>query len=274
VAMHDQLGLAPIRWGKRLVDTRGAGSAVDETFVEGGVPPAAERWRSAGLLALRDTVPVAMGYVPLGAAYGVLLVNSGLAWYWATVSSILIFAGAAQFLSVTLLATRVPLVEVASVTFLVNLRHVFYGLSFPLRRIDGFLRRCYGAFALTDETYSLIAAKADEGLSGRRIHLIQVFSQAWWVLGSTVGAVASTALPGQIKGIDFALTALFVVLAMEHLAKRESRKSMGYGLVAALLAAVVAGGQFLTVALGLYLVAVLASWRRGARRRGPREVTS
>jgi 4-azaleucine resistance transporter AzlC len=232
--------------------------------------PPADIWRDAGRSALRDTVPVAMGYMPLGAAYGLILVNSGLAWYWAPVSSIVVFAGAMQFLSVGLLAAGVPLAEIATTTLVINFRHVFYGLSFPLARVGGPLRRLYSVFALTDETYSLVAAKQGEHLSGRRIVLIQVFSHGWWVLGSTLGAAASVALPDGISGLDFALTALFVVLAQEHAYRRENTPAMVMGAGAALLAWVLPFGQFLSVAIGAFLVLIAGRWWLTARRVGDR----
>jgi 4-azaleucine resistance transporter AzlC len=221
---------------------------------------AAEGWRTVSRGALRDTVPVAMGYMPLGAAYGLLLVNAGLSWYWAPVSSLVVFAGAMQFLAVSLLAAGVPPLQIAATTAVVNFRHVFYGLSFPLHRIEGRLRRLYGIFALTDETYSLVAAKRGEELSGRRIHLIQVFSHGWWVLGSTLGAAASVALPHGMKGLDFALVALFVVLAQEHAYRRSNHVSMLLAGLAALLAYAVLRAQFLAAAIGFFLVFVAVRW--------------
>ncbi|MEY9894512.1 4-azaleucine resistance transporter AzlC [Catenulispora sp. MAP5-51] len=230
------------------------------------IPVRLGEWRQDAREAVRDTVPIAMGYVPLGATYGLVLVNAGLAWYWATLSSLVIFAGAMQFLSVALLASGAPLAEVATTALLVNLRHIFYGLSFPLRRIEGPLRRLYGVFALTDETYSVVTARTGEELTGRRIHLIQVFSHGWWVLGSTLGAAASTALPGQVHGIEFALTALFVVLAMEQLYKGGNARSTGYGAVAAAVAWLAAPGQFLSVALGVLLAAAVGQWWLASRK--------
>lgn len=211
-------------------------------------------WASAARSALRDTVPVAMGYVPLGTAYGLLLVGAGIDWYWAPLSSLIVFAGALQFLSVSLLAAGAPLLEVATATLVINFRHVFYGLSFPVGRLESFLQRCYGVFALTDETYSLVAAKQDGELAGRRVHLIQVFSHLWWVLGSTLGAAAAVALPGGVDGLDFALTALFVVLAQEHAYRRANAVPMLLGLAAGAAAYIAARAQMLTASIALFLV--------------------
>jgi 4-azaleucine resistance transporter AzlC len=209
-------------------------------------------------VALRDTFPVAMGYIPLGMAYGLLLVQSGLPWYVAPISSVAVFAGAMQFLSVGLLAAGTPLAAIALATFAVNFRHVFYGLSFPLGRLQTPAQRWYGIFALTDETYSLLAGRPADELGGRRIHLIQLFSHGYWVLGGTVGALASVAMPTAINGIDFALTALFVVLALEHGRRSRNLTPVAMGALSCAVAFGVGGGQFLSVAMGTFLVLAIA----------------
>jgi 4-azaleucine resistance transporter AzlC len=211
--------------------------------------------------ALRETVPVAMGYLPLGSAYGILLATQGIAWWWAPVSSVLIFAGAMQFLSVGLLSARVSLTEIFIATFIVNFRHVFYGLSYPMRKVRRTPARVYGIWALTDETYSLLAGRvADPELTSRRVTLIQMFSHGYWVLGGLIGAIGSMALPSSIAGIDFSLTALFLVLMYEHASKRANLSAVVMAVTASAVAFAVGGKQFLSVAMGVFLCLVLASY--------------
>ncbi|WP_344125207.1 AzlC family ABC transporter permease [Luedemannella flava] len=224
--------------------------------------------------ALRDTIPVAMGYLPLAAAYGLMLANTGIDWWWAPVSSLLIFAGAMQFLSVGLLAAHTPLAEIFIATLLVNFRHVFYGLSYPMDKLKRTPARVYGVFALTDETYSLLAGKADQNISGRRITLIQLFSHGYWILGSFVGALGAMALPDSIAGIEFSLTALFLVLTYEHAIKRENLPAVVMGVLASAVAFAIGGKQFLSVAMGVFLCLVLANYpivsRKASRESGLR----
>jgi 4-azaleucine resistance transporter AzlC len=154
---------------------------------------------------------------------------------------------------------------VALATLAVNFRHVFYGLSFPYEKLDTRWRRAYGIFALTDETYSLIAGRPAAELNGRRIYLIELFNQVYWVLGCAAGALASVALPSGITGIDFALTALFVVLALDHGRRRTNLVPVVNGAVAGAVAWLFAGDQFLTVAMGMFLLLTIAVFvvRRG-----------
>ena len=96
-----------------------------------------------------------------------------------------------------------------------NLRHVFYALSFPLDRVNGALAKVYSTYALTDEAYAVTSAEPSTWTS-RRILLVQLIFQVAWVSGATIGALAGSALPiERIQGVDFALTALFVVLAID-----------------------------------------------------------
>ncbi|MCT7655035.1 AzlC family ABC transporter permease [Oceanimonas sp. NS1] len=109
-----------------------------------------------GLVSL--TLPVMMGYLPLGAVFGVLWVDAGLTWYWAPLMSVLVYAGAMQYLAVGLLAAGIGWIDLAVATLLVNFRHLFYGLSLYHLLPKGVIGRQYFIFGITDETYSLLSA--------------------------------------------------------------------------------------------------------------------
>src|SRR5215203_2405144 len=104
------------------------------------------RGRSDLALAFRDTGSVGLGLFPLGIAFGVLVVHSGLAWWWAAACTALVYAGSLEFLLVGLVAAAAPLSQIAVTAFLVNFRHVFYALSFPLHRVRRKTGKAYGTF--------------------------------------------------------------------------------------------------------------------------------
>ncbi|MFJ5927315.1 AzlC family ABC transporter permease [Kitasatospora sp. NPDC092948] len=214
--------------------------------------------------AATDTLGVGLGLYPLGVAFGVLLVQSGFAWWWAPVFSAFIYAGSLEFLAIGLLLAVTPLASVAVTTFLVNFRHVFYGLSFPLHHVRGRAAKAYSVYALTDEAYALAAARP--GLTGRRIVAIQAFCQAYWMLGGLTGALLGAALPGTVRGLDFALTALFAVLAVDGWRATRDVPGPVLALLAALAALVLAKDQLLVVALGLYVAALSVRYRLRGRR--------
>lgn len=162
------------------------------------------------------TLPVMFGYLPLGAAFGILAIEIGVPWWGALLMSLLIYAGAGQFLAVALMAAGAGLLEVAVATLMLNSRHIFYGLSL-LRRFEGAGRgKPYLIFALTDETYSLLTSQLDERHDHAMALRISALNHLWWILGTLGGAMLSTALDFDSRGIEFALTALFIVLTLEQ----------------------------------------------------------
>ncbi|WP_280418840.1 AzlC family ABC transporter permease [Nocardia carnea] len=207
--------------------------------------------------ALVDTSSVGLALFPLGLALGVLVVHSHLAWWWAPVFAGIVYAGSLEFLLIGLVTAATPLAQVALAAFLVNFRHVFYALSFPLHRIRGRWGKGYATFALTDEAYALTTGPAAQQWSGRRILWLQVLCQGYWVAGATVGAAGAALIPVQLEGLDFALTALFVVLAVDGYRADRDVPVPVLALLCALTARVLLPGQMLPVALGLFLAALL-----------------
>jgi 4-azaleucine resistance transporter AzlC len=206
--------------------------------------------------ALADTLPVGAGMVPLGVAFGVLVTQAGLAWWWTPVISGLVFAGSLEFLLLSLVIAAAPLATIALTTLLVNSRHVFYCLTFPLQRVRGRFGRLYSRFALTDEAYALTTALAAQGYSSRRILAMQVSMHGYWVGGGIVGALLGSVVP-TLAGLDFALVGLFVVLAVD--ACRSGRDLAGalLAVLSAVTAGLVAPGEMLLLAMSLF-VALLA----------------
>ena len=123
---------------------------------------------------LADCSTVGLGLVPLGLAFGVLMTQAGFDWWWAPVFSIVIYAGSMEFLAIGLLTAVTPLYSLAAAAFLVNFRHVFYGLSFPIESIRSRLGRLYAVYALTDEVYAITRAR------GLRPDSARAHAAYWW----------------------------------------------------------------------------------------------
>lgn len=236
------------------------------------VSEAGGRRRALGeaVAALRDSATVGLGLVPLGLAFGAVVTHAGLPWWCAVLFTSVVYAGSLEFLLVPLAAAAVPLATVALTAFLVNVRHVFYSLSFPLDRVRGRTAKAYSTFALTDEAYALTTAENARDWPGRRIVGLQVLLQVYWVLGATVGALLSTLIPSGIAGLDFAMTALFTVLALDALRdRRGDLPTPVLAVLSALIARWLAPGEFLLVAFVLFAAGLLArralatsaSWR-------------
>lgn len=168
--------------------------------------------------ALQASSPVFFGYISIGFAYGFLLVKAGLPWFYAPVMCIIVFAGAAQFMAIGLLLGDKSPLEIGLAIFFVNARHMVYGLSL-LERFKPFKKfKHYLIYGLTDETYALLTTL--ESPSGCLPEVydfwITAFNQSYWFLGSLLGALLGTVVSFSAPGLDFALTALFIVLTIEQ----------------------------------------------------------
>jgi 4-azaleucine resistance transporter AzlC len=215
---------------------------------------------------MRMTAPVAMAYLPLGIAFGVYLVSSGIAWYWAPLSALIIFAGSIEFLAVSFIAAGLPLLVVGWTTFIVNFRHIFYGLTFPLDRLNTRVQKIYGVYALTDETYGITSAGEGRKLDGPGITLLQVVSHAWWVGGAMLGALLGALIPPEITGFEFALTAMFLILAVDAVRVSHDYELVLFAAIAGLVGyfvdTFVIESSFLIAGLVIYLALVSAGYSR------------
>ena len=170
--------------------------------------------------ALRYSFPVFLGYTTIGIAFGLLVTDAGYPWWLAPVMSVTMFAGAAQFIAVGLFAAGTTLWEAALIQFVVNARHIAYGLSMMTRLKDAGPVKYYLVFGMTDETFALLSSlpPAEENPEQIRfMFLVTLLDQAYWVLGGLIGAAAGSIIPFSTDGIAFALSSLFIVLMIEQI---------------------------------------------------------
>lgn len=204
------------------------------------------------------SIPVAMGYVPLGMVFGFLFVQAGAPWWLALTASAFVYAGASQFMMVPMLAAGLPVASIALATLVVNLRHMFYGLSLLHKLPTQPWARWYLVFALTDETYSVLTT-LPPSTSTRQMVTVAMLNQGWWVLGTLLGAVIGAQAHLALNGLDFALAALFAVLAVEQWRSADSAAPLWVAVLSYAVAWVVAPQQALLLAIGLS-VAVGLFW--------------
>ncbi|MER5786392.1 AzlC family ABC transporter permease [Streptomyces mobaraensis] len=221
--------------------------------------------------ALKDSGSVGLGAYPMGVAFGVLVAHSGLPWWWASVFSGFIYAGSLEFLFLGLVLSTAPLASIAVTAFLVNFRHVFYALSFPLHRVRGRLGKVYSTFALSDEAYAVTAGEAAQHYPSRRILWLQVFIHCYWAGGATTGALLGSVIPEGVKGLDFAVTALFTVLAIDAFRARRDIPTPLLALACALVARFLFPGQMLLVGFALFTAGLLARYACSKKERQDRK---
>lgn len=173
------------------------------------------------LKALNTSLPVFFGYLAIGIAFGLMLTNAGYPWWLSLVMSMTIYAGAGQYIAVGLFAAGTPLTMILLTEALVNIRHIVYGLSLITKFNECGKWKYYMIFGLTDETYSLLTTTEapEDADKGKFYFTIAILNQSYWILGSVIGAVAGALIPFDFAGVDFALTALFVVLLIDQIEK-------------------------------------------------------
>jgi len=205
------------------------------------------------------TLPVMAGYLFLAIGFGVLLRKAGLGAAWALMMSAGIYAGAMQYVTIDLVISGATPWESALMTLMVNARHLFYGISMSEKYRNTGLMKPYLAFALTDETYALLAAdEAPEGVDSRWFYFfVSVLNQLYWIIGSLLGSFLGQMLPFDLRGIDFAMPALFVVIFVEHWQKKAARLPALAGLGTALVCLLIFGPDGFTVPAMLLICGVL-----------------
>ncbi|MBP5320912.1 MAG: AzlC family ABC transporter permease [Kiritimatiellae bacterium] len=193
------------------------------------------------------SLPVLMGYVAMGLAAGILLAKTVVMPHlagWAFLTSAVNISGALQFLLVEWTAHPLPLTGVVVLTLCLNLRYAMYGFSLLERfRPLGFGLKSYLIWTLTDETYAIeVANRVPEGEdSTAYCLLVAALDHLYWVVGVVAGALIGGELPFDSKGIDFAMTALFLVILTDQCRERINRWPSLIGLGAALVCRCVLG---------------------------------
>ncbi len=213
------------------------------------------------------TIPVMLGYLFLGMAFGLMLQNVGYNFVWAFFASVVIYAGSMEFMLVTLLSGGASLIHSAIMTFFINGRHIFYGLSFIEKYKKMGKAYPYLVFALTDETYSLLCAEhVPEGMEEKKVFFwVSFLDQCYWVTGSTLGALVGQYLTFDSTGIDFCMTALFVAIVVEQWQEKETHISTIIGAVSGIVFLLIFGADsFILPALLCAVIALLVKGKADA----------
>lgn len=221
-------------------------------------------YKNAFKKAFPYTIPVLTGYLFIGIAFGVMYAEKGYSFLWAILMSVMVYAGSGQYLAVNFFVPGISFIQVIFLTLMVNIRHVFYGISLLERFNKIGKSRWYMIFALTDETYSLLCTtKVPEGVNESKfLFAISVLDHSYWVLGSAIGAIAGTLLPISSEGIDFAMTALFVVIFIEQWMERRNRVPELIGVAVAITSLLIFGANNFVLPAMLAIVALLFLGRR------------
>lgn len=210
--------------------------------------------------AFKDSLPALFGYLPLGLAFGALTYhNTGIIWL-GTAMSFFVYAGAAQFMCLNVIMNNGTLLEIAVTTFVVNLRHIFYGIPFLTAFTGNFFKKTYLIFGITDETYAILSASPKKYDTTYSLW-VTALTHGYWVFGTLLGSYLGAQVSWDISPLNFALIALFVILAIEQAYSVKDVMPFVYAAVSFGVCQVVPSDYFLTACMGICAVLTVLDYK-------------
>ena len=206
--------------------------------------------------AVKATLPVMAGYLVLGAGFGIVMKANGYGIWWTVSMSLFIYAGSMQYIGVGLLTSGASLLSVALTTLMVNARHLFYGLSMVEKYKDTGAKKPYLIFSLTDETYSIVCSSEKDS---NFYFLVSLLDHSYWVLGTAVGSLLGSVLRFNTEGIDFALTALFLMVFTDQWLHGKKHFPAVCGVVVSVACLLLFGPERFLIPAMLLIAAALVS---------------
>lgn len=218
--------------------------------------------------ALIKSIPIMCSYFFVSMAYGIMMENAGYHWYYSLLASMTIYTGAFQFVLITFLSSGASILTIAVTAFLMNSRQAFYSLSF----LDVFRnmkkRKWYMIYTMTDETYAVNCSLENTEDKNDVMFLVAFFSRCYWMLGAVLGGLLGQLLPFELEGIDFCMTALFVVIFMEQWEKNEPHFPALLGLFSAVICLLLFGQMTFMLPALILVSGILVFWSGKKQKEG------
>ena len=209
--------------------------------------------------ALPHTLPIFAGFWFLGLTYGIYMNVSGFSFWYPCLMSLTIFAGSMEFVTVALLLGAFNPLQALALTLMINARHLFYGISMLDKYKGSGWKKPYLIFGMFDESFSInytadIPADIDRGWF---MFFVTLLNHLYWFSGATLGGIFGSLIHFDTKGLDFVMTAMFVVIFMEQWMKEKQHKSALIGLGVSLACLILFGADnFIIPAMSAILAAL------------------
>lgn len=220
--------------------------------------------------AFPHTIPILAGFLFLGIAYGIYMNVSGFSFWYPMIMSLTIFGGSLEFVAVSLLLSSFAPVQTLIMAFMLQARHIFYGISM-LERFKGMgWKKFYLIFGLCDESFSInYTAEIPEDIDkGWFMFFVTLLNHFYWVLGATLGGLLGSLLHFDTEGIDFVMTAMFVVIFLDQLLKEKKHYTSIIGLIATFLCLIGFGPDSFMIPTMLCIILLLTIFRKPIEKAG------
>lgn len=226
--------------------------------------------RKALMAAFPHTIPILTGFCFLGMAYGIYMNVSGFSFWYPMAMSIVIFGGSLEFVAVSMLLSAFAPLQTFIMTLMIQARHLFYGVAM-LEKYRGLgWKRLYLIFGLCDETFSVnYTAQVPEGVDrGWFYFFVTLLNQLYWVIGATAGGLLGSLLSFNTQGLDFVMTAMFVVIFLEQWLKEKKHYTALMGLGASVLCLLGFGSDSFLLPTMICILVLLTVFRRPIEKAG------
>ena len=219
------------------------------------------------------TIPILTGFLFLGISYGIYMRALGFSAVYPIFMSLLIFAGSMEFVTASMLLSGFNPLGAALLTLMVNARHIFYGITMITKYKDVGKKKWYLIFGLCDESFSInCSVDVPEGVDkGWFYFWVTLLNQFYWVLGATLGALLGSLITVDSKGLEFVMTALFVVIFLDNWLKEQNHFSAVLGIFVSMACLVVFGAEKFLVPAMCAIFLVLSLARPFLDKAGPEE---
>lgn len=214
--------------------------------------------------AFKQSLPVMAGYLVLGMGFGILLKTKGYGAVWAFFMSLFIYAGSMQYVTINLLSAGATVLSAALVTLMVNARHLFYGISMIERYRNTGLYKPYIIFGLTDETYSLVCSgNVPDGVDEKKyFFMLTLLNQCYWIMGSVVGSLIGSLFTFNTAGIEFSMTALFLVVFVDQWKSVKNHTSAIVGVGTSVVCLLIFGAENFLIPTMIAITVILTVLRK------------
>lgn len=215
--------------------------------------------KRAFLAAFPHTLPIFAGFWFLGLTYGILMNVSGFPFWYPMLMSLTIFAGSMEFVTVNLLLSAFDPLRAFLMTLMINARHIFYGISMLEKYKGTGKKKIYLIFGMCDESFSInCTAKIPDGIDRSWfMFFVTLLNHFYWVFGATLGGIFGSLIRFNTEGLDFVMTALFVVIFLEQWIKDREHTSALVGLLLSFVCLAIFGAEHFIIPAMLAIFAAL-----------------
>lgn len=224
----------------------------------------------AFLAAFPKTIPIMMGFLFLGMSYGIYMKVSGFSFVYPLCMSLVIFGGSLEFVAVTMLLGAFAPLQTFLVALMIQARHLFYGIALLEKYRGTGWKKPYLIFGMCDESFSInCSTEVPEGVDkGWFYFFVTLLNQSYWVLGATMGGLLGSFIRFDTKGLEFVMTAMFVVIFLEQWLKEKKHYTELIGVTASVLCLVLFGADSFLIPTLLCILCFLAVFRKPIEKAG------